>query len=501
MTAVDIPTLFLDRDLRILRFTPQARNLFNILHTDRGRPLTDLTHRLGDNRLQKDARRVLDRLAPVERELQSEGGRWYLTRVLPYRTEQDRIEGVVIILIDITDRKRAEAALRRLNETLEQQVLERTQLAEARTRQLQRLAVELIEAEERERRRIAHLLHDDLQQDLASVRMQLQAVCRNLKDVPMLEKIDRLLSESIEKSRQVSHELCPPVLHHSDLMDVFRWLIRQMETQFGLSVRLKADSPPRVENGPLKVFLFRAVQELLFNIHKHAGEKEADLLISGARDRLMITVQDYGTGFDPETLKSADADTGLGLLSLRERARFIGGKLEVESTPGKGSRFTLSIPIDLSHPQDTEAFPPVAGETLEVPVRPEDSEKTGLIRMVFVDDHEVMRKGLIRMISDQPAIEVVGEAENGRDALDLVRRVHPDVVVMDINMPAMDGIEATRRIKSEQPHIRVIGLSMSEDEEIVRTMKQAGAEAFVSKTAGSGELLQAIYNLRDGEAE
>jgi len=384
---------------------------------------------------------------------------------------------------------------------LEQQVRERTALAEARSRQLQKLAVELIEAEERERRRIAHLLHDDLQQDLASIRMQLQTVCRDLKDMPMLERIDRLLSESIQKSRQVSHELSPPVLHHSDLIDVIKWLIRQMETQFGLSVRLKADGPPPVENGPLKAFLFRAVQEFLFNIHKHAGGKKADLLVSGTEDRLVISVRDYGRGFDPETLKSADASTGLGLLSLRERARFIGGNLEVESTPGKGSRFTLTIPIELSPAREADAFPPPVLEPPESPTRPEDSEKTGRIRVVFVDDHKVMRKGLIRMMADQPSIEIAGEAENGQDALDLVRRVHPDVVVMDITMPKMDGIEATRRIKSEQPHIRVIGLSMAEDEEIIRTMKQAGAEAFVAKTAGSGELLQAIYDLREREAE
>jgi len=105
----------------------------------------------------------------------------------------------------------------------------------------------------------------------------------------------------------------------------------------------------------------------------------------------------------------------------------------------------------------------------------------------------VMRQGLIRLIEGQPDIEVVGEAANGRQAIDRARQLHPDVVVMDISMPVMDGVEATRLMKSEFPDIRVIGLSMFEDEHIARTMHEAGAEAFVSKTASSAELLKAIY--------
>jgi PAS domain S-box-containing protein len=111
MSATDIATLFLDRDLRILRFTPRLGELFNVRMTDRGRPLTDLTHRLGYDELADDARRVLANLAPLEREVEDEEQRWYLTRLMPYRSPDDRIEGVVITLVDITGRKRAEQAL------------------------------------------------------------------------------------------------------------------------------------------------------------------------------------------------------------------------------------------------------------------------------------------------------------------------------------------------------------------------------------------------------
>jgi len=92
-------------------------------------------------------------------------------------------------------------------------------------------------------------------------------------------------------------------------------------------------------------------------------------------------------------------------------------------------------------------------------------------------------------------IQVVGEASNGLEAIELVRQVRPDVVVMDISMPQMDGIEATRRIKAEWPDVRVIGLPMFEEEQIAQTMFQAGAEAFMSKTTSSAKLLEAVHRV------
>ena len=108
LSATDIATLFLDRNLRIQRFTPKLGEIFNVRPSDRGRPIGDLTHRLGYPELKKDAEAVLSRLVPLERELRDEAGRWYLTRVLPYRSTEDRIDGVVITFIDIDARKKAE---------------------------------------------------------------------------------------------------------------------------------------------------------------------------------------------------------------------------------------------------------------------------------------------------------------------------------------------------------------------------------------------------------
>ena len=119
-------------------------------------------------------------------------------------------------------------------------------------------------------------------------------------------------------------------------------------------------------------------------------------------------------------------------------------------------------------------------------------EKAPRTRVVVVDDHKIVREGLATILSEQPDIEVIAQAGNGREAIDLVNRMHPDVVVMDVSMPLMNGDEATRQIKMMNPETRIIALSMFEDSEMIQKMFGAGAEGYVLKTAPSNTLLSAI---------
>jgi CheY-like chemotaxis protein len=116
------------------------------------------------------------------------------------------------------------------------------------------------------------------------------------------------------------------------------------------------------------------------------------------------------------------------------------------------------------------------------------------LRVIVADDHKEMRKALIQSLDCQRGIQVVGEAANGQEALELSRQLGPNVVVMDVSMPVMNGVEATRRIKAEMPKVRVIGLSMYDDELIKRIMRYAGAEYFMSKAGSLSGLPDAIHN-------
>jgi two-component system, chemotaxis family, CheB/CheR fusion protein len=132
ISSTEIGTIFVDRALRVKLFTPRARDLFNLIPADVGRLLLDINSKLTVNTLSDDLERVLERLQPIEREVETRDGRWHLMRLLPYRTSEDRIDGVVLTFLDITERKRVEEALRRSSEHLEQRVAARTrELTEA----------------------------------------------------------------------------------------------------------------------------------------------------------------------------------------------------------------------------------------------------------------------------------------------------------------------------------------------------------------------------------
>ena len=249
-----------------------------------------------------------------------------------------------VVISDITKRKQAEKQLLELNDNLEQQVKERTGLAEARARQLRSLTMELIEAEEKERRRIAEVLHDDLQQILASAKLHLQATCNDFSAQPGLAKVDDLLSQSIKKSRNLSLELSPVVVYQSDLHEALKWLGSRIKEQFGLDVRIEAADFNGVKDESVRVFFFRATQELLFNAAKYSGVKSSLVTLSDSDGRMTITVSDQGLGFDPKILDSHGSGRGIGLLSLRERAKAMGGEMLIQSAPGKGSRFSVWLP-------------------------------------------------------------------------------------------------------------------------------------------------------------
>ena len=121
------------------------------------------------------------------------------------------------------------------------------------------------------------------------------------------------------------------------------------------------------------------------------------------------------------------------------------------------------------------------------------------VKLLLVDDHEIVRAGLRMLFSAEPDVRIVGEATSGREAIEQVRRLAPDVVLMDVAMPDMNGIEATRRIKDTFPQVTVLALTMHEDEEYFFEMLSAGASGYVPKRAAPDDLLSAIRVVNQDE--
>lgn len=127
------------------------------------------------------------------------------------------------------------------------------------------------------------------------------------------------------------------------------------------------------------------------------------------------------------------------------------------------------------------------------------STPTRVIRVILVDDHKIIRDGIRAMLDAAPEVEVVAEADNGRELMEMIDDVDADMVIMDVNMPQMNGIEATIRMQQEHPDIPVLALSMHEEVEYITKMLQAGAYGYILKNAGQTELLNAINKIAEGE--
>jgi signal transduction histidine kinase len=395
---------------------------------------------------------------------------------------------ISVVRSALADRER-QYAVRGLLEDLE--TLNRHN--QRRIHQLQRLTYQLSRAEERERRRLASLLHDDLQQLLVGAQYRLNVLGRRLESGRdtggQIDDLREQLAGAIERSRSLSHELSPPPLRRQTLTEALRWLASRMRHAHGLAVEVSGGVDGVLEPEDLEILAYRAVQELLFNVVKHAEVGQASVELSREGSLLHIIVRDEGGGFDPSDPNDIQDDgSGFGLFSIRERAHALGGDLAIQSAPGKGCTCTLRLPIRPGTGIKAEKEPRGDGANAGKLTGGE----RGKIRVLIVDDHRFLREGVKALLAEEADLEVIGEAEDGREALEAVRRAEPDVVLLDVAMPVMDGIETARRLRQEHPRLRIVGLSTFSRDDMGERMREAGADSYLSKSDPSADLVAAV---------
>ncbi len=376
LESTGLATLFLDRELNIVRFTPPLLEIFHALPSDKGRPFSELDHRLRDDGLVDDAGRVLKHLAPIEREVEADNGKWYLVRMLPYRSAPQGLGGVAMTLVDITSRKKAELDLR--------------------------------EADRRKDEFIALLAHE-LRNPLAPISSGIEILKRRDLDPSVAERVTltmsrqaaqlvRLIDDLLDVSRISSGRLqlrkaavaLAGIIR--DAVAAVRPLIERSGHQ------LKVDAPhERIMLYADAARLTQVVANLLNNAARYtpAGGR---ISIGVRRDgeTVVLTVKDNGFGIPEDALphlfemfyqgadqrSATQTGLGIGLALAKSLVDMHGGTISaVSAGPDRGSEFTLRLPVleDAAiegHAEDVSAGLPLGGHRVLVVDDNADAAKT-----------------------------------------------------------------------------------------------------------------------------
>lgn len=482
----------------------RAEEFYAALHPDDAAQVQDAAARAMDTGLFTSEFRVVHQDGTV---------RWLSGQGATVTDDQGRPVRMIGINYDITERKQAEQDLQRFAAQLEHRVDERTlELTQSRE-QLRALATELNLAGQRERQQVATELHDYLAQLLALSRIRLAQAMQHPMTPPLsrtLHELQEVTDQALTYTRTLVAQLSPPILKEFGLPMALRWLAEQM-LQRELHVSLDFCPAELALPEDQAMLLFQSIRELLMNVVKHAGTKDAAIAVLVDDGHLRITVTDHGAGFLPAektALPRQGTVPGFGLLSIRERMLALGGRFDLCSRPGQGTVATLVMPLATRLQPTGSLLPPhepvtsssrtskkYPGSSTYLDGRPH--RPTPVIRVLIADDHAMVRQGLCGLLAGYADIEVLGEAANGQEAVALTTQLQPDVVLMDVNMPGLDGIEATRLIKEAMPSTIVIGLSVQNAGHVGMAMREAGAIAFLNKEAAVEDLYHTILTARN----
>jgi CheY-like chemotaxis protein len=403
------------------------------------------------------------------------------------------IRTIGVVATDLTELSGANEALKASEETL------------------RNLSGRLLRLQDEERRRISRDLHDVTGQKLALLSMDLSGILKK-KVIAEDEDIYRLLQESIGLSNEVNKEirtlsyvLHPPLLDELGLSSAVKWFTQGFEIRTG--IRVSVDIPSslvRLAPGA-EVALFRIVQESLSNVHRYSGSATAYVRGRSDGGEIRLEIGDFGKGINEETKITDRASVeplGVGIQGMKERLRQLSGTLEIMSRSGKGTQVTAILPIAGQRREISDSYHGSnIGEDGVIPVEVVSESSSWRKRILIADDHDVLRRGIRTMLEADPGLEVCGEAADGKDALEKTLAQAPDLVILDINMPIMNGLEVLRQIVLHRPQTKVLVFSVHDSKQIVEEILAAGAHSYLSKATAGQHLVHEVRLLLDGRVQ
>ena len=365
---------------------------------------------------------------------------------------------------------------------------------------LRQLSARLLKLQDEERRRIARDLHDTTGQKIAVLSMTLDRLAK-LVDTRKADVKDALaesrdvVGKIGEEIRTLSYLLHPPLLDECGLASAVLWYAEGFKKRSGIHLNVSIDEELVRLTTDAETALFRVLQESLTNVHRYSGSPSAEIRIFQSASKVHLEIVDHGKGVKAGTERPAFAGAptlGVGIPGMRERIRQLGGQLEVEFS-NEGTRVYASLPTEAF----TEEIEPARDkENFQANARQRPVVRR---RILIADDHEVMRRGVRGLVESQEEWSVCGEAIEGNEAISKTRELHPDLLILDISMPGVSGIEAALQILKDDPNMKILFFTMYDSPQMMREISNVGAWGYVAKARAGNDLVDAVRIIFDGK--
>lgn len=319
-----------------------------------------------------------------------------------------------------------------------------------------------------ERNRLSSELHDTVGHAYTSIIMGMETLRTELATEMGIQRLDSLLEmgrKSIEDVRGYLHQMDSPCQSPS-LIQSLQNLGAEFQEHAQVNVSFRTFGEEYELSRQAKIAFIRCLQESLTNAVRHGQGTEIIVSLQFDEQYTRLEVQDNGKG-------NVEWQEGFGMNAMKERAMNLQGHLSVYTKPEEGMLVTCTIP------RQTEI-------------------KDGLIRLLIVDDQPFVRESLRTLLDRYEDLNVVGLAEDGNQAIDLCGRLQPHVILMDLDMQHMDGVEATKKIKQQWPHIRILIFTTFQDTEQALESLRNGADGFLLKSIETLELANTIRLIHKG---